>query len=213
MQPPYPATVLKGRSVTGREQRYCRRMRRARRTLALLGTTALMVSAAGCAEPEPEPEALSLTRAAEVYLEAVCPVNEAWDIADVELDRLRLAAQRGGETSTSAFADAMTNVADRSGAAASSLTSSERTWPDAARDPVADVAETLVTDREQAEQVAKLPVEQIVEYQWEGADGIGTAAAEARAALDLPADADAACEAWKTSGERETTDEAEGAEQ
>ena len=160
-----------------------------------------MLSAAACAEPEPEPETLSLTRAAEVYLEVVCPVNEAWDVADVELDRLRLAIHRGGESSTTAFADAMAEVADRSETAASSLTSSRRAWPDSAKDPVAAVAETLVADREQAEHVVALPAEEIVAYRWKGVDGIGTAAAEARAALDLPADADAACEAWRTSSE------------
>lgn len=175
-------------------------MRTARRSLTLLGLAALVLGVSGCApEPPPEPETLTPTRAATVYLEAVCPVNEAWDEADVELDRLRLAEARGESASTAAFAASMTEVAKRSGTAATSLTSEERTWPDAARDPVAAVAETLAADQAQAKRVAALPAAQAVDYRWEGVDDIGAAASEARAALELPADADAACAAWRES--------------
>ncbi len=176
-------------------------MRRARQILLLASAGALALAAAGCAEPAPDPEPLSVTRAAEVYLEAICPVNEAWDAADVELDRLRLAATREGTSSTAAFAEAMGVVAERSGDAASALGSEERSWPEAAEGPVAAVAETLAADREQASRVAELPVEDVVDYQWDGADDIGATAAEARAALDLPADADEACAAWRASRE------------
>lgn len=176
-------------------------MRRARRTLLLVGAGVLALAAAGCAEPEPEPEPLSMTRAAEVYLAAVCPVNEAWDAADVELDRLRLAATREDANSTAAFAEAMSVVAERSGAAASSLASEERAWPAEAEGPVAAVAETLAADREQASRVAALPAEDLVAYRWDGADDVGATAAEARAALGLPDDAAEACAAWRASGE------------
>ncbi len=49
--------------------------------------------------------------------------------------------------------------------------------------------------------MAELPVEDVVDYQWDGADDIGATAAEARAALDLPADAEEACAAWRASRE------------
>ncbi|MEV8337428.1 hypothetical protein [Leucobacter sp. NPDC077196] len=196
-------------------------MRPPRRTFAVLGAVVLALCATGCAAPEPppKPEALSVTRAAAVYLEAVCPVNDAWDEADVELDRLRLATQRGVEASTSEFAASMTEIAERSAAAASSLTSDERTWPDAATDAVAAVAETLEADRDQAERVAELSAAEAAAYQWEGAVDIGSTAAEARAALELPADADAACAAWAESRERaedagaDTDETADGAAQ
>lgn len=174
-----------------------------RRPLALLGLAALALGVTGCAAPDqpPEPETLTPTRAAVVYLDAVCPVNEAWDEADVELDRLRLAAERGMTASTSTFAASMIEVAERSASAATALTSGERTWPDAARDPIASVAETLEADEAQAKRVASLPAADVVDYRWEGAEDIGAAAAEARGALQLPADADAACAAWRESGD------------
>lgn len=161
----------------------------------LFAATVLLLS--GCSEAEPaEPEVLSASVAGGVYLDAVCPVNDAWDAADLELDRLRLALGRG-EGDAREIAAALREVAAASKTAAAELSSEEQTWPKAAQDPVAAVRKTLLDDKAQAERAAKLSVKELAAYSWEGSVEVATAAAEARAALDLPADAVLACTQWR----------------
>jgi hypothetical protein len=126
---------------------------------------------------------LSATTAGGVYLDAVCPVNAAWDEVDVELDRLRIAVARGGdeEIDTSRFADAMERVAEASSDAGKRLDTEQQSWPAQAEPAVESVRETLQADRKQALSVAKLDAEE----------------AEARAALGLPEDPVAACAQWE----------------
>ena len=158
-----------------------------------------------CAAPEPAPEVLSASRAGGLYLDAVCPVNAAWDRADAELDRLRIAAARGepGAADAARFADAMRAVARASERAAARLAPEDRAWPEHAADEIAAVRETLRADAEQAAEVAGLPAPEAVSRPWEGGDAAGAAAAEARDALGLPADGEAACGQW---AEREASD-------
>ncbi|MFD5599759.1 hypothetical protein ACFWHR_06840 [Leucobacter sp. NPDC058333] len=184
-------------------------MRHTRRFSASLGIALVVLATVGCSAPEPtpKPESLTVSRAGAVYLDAVCPVNDAWDTADVELDQLRLAVSRDLSPSTKKFSAAMTDVAEQSAIAKKKLTSPKRTWPAVADAPVAEVADTLETDRVQAQRVAKLTAAKAIAYDWAGAEEIGTAAAAARAALQLPADADSACAQWEnTLDNKRTTD-------
>lgn len=148
------------------------------------------------AEPKSAaPETLTASEAGGEYLEVVCPVNAAWDDADVELDRVRIALGRG-ESDTSALADALQHVADASEEAAERLDSERHVWPKSAQEPVKAVRATLISDQKQAAKVAKLPAEETVSYAWEGQEEAATAALEARTALELPADPASACEQW-----------------
>ncbi|UOR00356.1 hypothetical protein MUN77_09210 [Leucobacter allii] len=180
---------------------------------AVLATTAAIVAAAfglvGCApEPEPEPEPLSVTEAGSVYLEAVCPVNDAWDAADLQIDLLRIELARGGDDA-SGFADAMVAVSRASGAAARELDAAEQSWPDAASEEIAAVRKTLAQDRRQAARVAKLPADEAVAYAWQGGDAIGETALAARRALGLPDDGEAACAQWRAAASESGKSESE----
>lgn len=157
-----------------------------------LGTLML----AGCsAPPEPEPEVLAASEAGGAYLDAVCPVNAAWDIADAELEQLRLALARGDDDAEP-VADALSEVAQASKKAAARLDPKQTTWPSPARSAIADVRQTLLDDREQAETVAKLPANKIAAYTWVGGEETAAAAAAAHAALELPDGAEDACSQW-----------------
>lgn len=172
------------------------------RVSAALGIVAGLLLLAGCTpEPEPEPEVLTASEAGGAYLDAVCPVNAAWDIADAELEQLRLALARGTASETKLadakrVSDALERVAAASSAAAKRLAPTATTWPEDAQAAVDDVRETLVTDREQVKRVVKLPPHKLTRYEWDGAEETATAAARAREALGLPEDADAACTQW-----------------
>lgn len=150
----------------------------------------------GCtAEPEPEPEpvVLTATEAGALYLDAVCPVNDAWDQADIEIDRLRIAVDRG-ETDTSEFAAAMTSLAEAHEHAAEALQPEDSTWPSGTQDEIAAVKASLVADSEEARQVAELPAEDATVYAWQGAETAAATAQAAREVLNLPEDPVAACE-------------------
>lgn len=151
---------------------------------------------AAALEEPPEPEVLSATKAGGLYLSAVCPVNEAWDELDVEVDRLRIAQSRG-EDGTEGFSEAMLAVGEASERAAKQLEPKDRAWPEDAVDEVEAVRDTLRDDAKQAEKVADLPIEKATVYSWKGAADAGVAAAEAREALGLPADAVTACTQWQ----------------
>lgn len=180
-------------------------MRVSLRVFVPLGVVMLICGLTGCAEEVPEPQKLTVSEAGAEYLEAVCPVNAAWDDADVALDRLRLEADRVVERDSgdvesvdvADFAQRMRAVAKQSAGAAAALTASTTLWPDAAAGSIAEVARTLEDDEDQATRVAKLSAEQALDYRWEGAEDVGSAAASARAALGLPDDADAACAQWR----------------
>ncbi|WP_024356367.1 hypothetical protein [Leucobacter chironomi] len=189
------------------------RVRRA--PIGALACLLLVGGLAGCAAPEPppEPEVLSATKAGGVYLDAVCPVNAAWDDADAELDRLRIAVARGGDVQidTARFATAMERVAEASAEAGEQLDTEQQSWPAVAEAPVASVRKTLQADRKQAASVAKLDAAEAVAYAWQGAAESGEAAAAARAALGLPDDPEAACAQWEAQqAEREASDRGTG---
>lgn len=152
---------------------------------------------AGCAAdaPEPDPEELTVTEAGARYLAAICPVNSAWDAVDVEVDRLRVELARGEAGSTDPIGSALTKLERKTVAALELLDDATVAWPVAAQDPIAAVRDTLTTDAEQAATVAELSGRDLVAYSWDGAGAISSAAAEARAALGLPEDPAAACDA------------------
>ena len=181
-------------------------VRKSSRIRAAVAVGALCCALAGCGgepepvpEPEPEIEVLSVSEAGGVYLDAVCPVNAAWDEADVELDRLRVALGRGdGEPiDTRLFADAMEEVAAASERAAERLETEQQEWPTGTRSAVETVRDTLEADRKQAQRVAELDADEAVGYAWRGVAESAAAAAEARAALGLPEDPIAACAQWE----------------
>ncbi|WP_336651284.1 MULTISPECIES: hypothetical protein [unclassified Leucobacter] len=185
-----------------------------RAPIGVLACLLIVGGLVGCASPEPAPapEVLSATKAGGVYLDAVCPVNAAWDEADVELDKLRIAVARGGDAKidTTRFAAAMGRVAEVSAEAGQQLDTEQQSWPAAAEAPVAEVRKTLQADRKQAVSVAKLDAVAAVGYVWQGAAESGEAAAAARAALGLPADPEAACAQWQAQqSEREGAGDAD----
>ncbi len=181
---------------------------------AASATAALLLIGCQAAAPEepPEPEVLSATKAGGLYLSAVCPVNEAWDELDVEVDRLRIAQSRGDD-GTEGFSEAMLAVGEASERAAGQLEPKDRAWPADAVDEVEAVRDTLRDDAKQAEKVADLPIEKATVYSWKGAADAGVAAAEAREALGLPADAETACTQWqeaeRSAAERSATEDSQ----
>ncbi|WP_244302875.1 hypothetical protein [Leucobacter coleopterorum] len=159
---------------------------------------AMLALTPGCAahDPKPQkPEVLTASKAGGLYLDAVCPVNEAWDSADLELDRLRLALGRGG-TNTKEFAAAMKSVSGASATAARQLAPKDQAWPEEVKPHIADVRDTLLADQKQALKVAKLPAKEVAAYEWQGRDDIAASASEARVSLGLPADPELACRQW-----------------
>ncbi len=169
-----------------------------------------MGSLAGCApEPPAEPEQLTASEAGGVYLDAVCPVNAAWDRVDLEVDRLRLAVGRG-EGDTAALADEFERLGAASGKAAKELDPEANTWPKGAEAPVERVRKSLIADEKQTAKAAKLDAEDLVGYAWPGADEAAGAAAEARAALGLPADAESACAQWAEQQAKQQTEKKSG---
>lgn len=157
--------------------------------LAIVGALALT----GCTAPEPEPEELTVTAAGARYLDAICPVNAAWESVDLEIDRLRLVLSRGEAGDTAAIGAALTELEHASTVASETLSDETVAWPAKAEGGVAEVAETLAADAEQAARAAKLPAADLVDYSWEGAKAIGSAAVTTRAALGLPEDLGSAC--------------------
>ncbi|MBC9943373.1 hypothetical protein ICL81_02355 [Leucobacter sp. cx-328] len=172
-------------------------MKRFTQALVIGSAVALSLGLAGCTKSEPEPQVkLSVSEAAAEYLDAVCPVNSAWDAADAEIDRLRIAVARGEDgIDTRLYADAITKVGEASSTAATQLTSADTVWPGAAGPLVAKVSSSLVADAKSAPGAAKLEAEQVIVYEWPGAERAGAAAATVREALGLPDDAVAACDA------------------
>ena len=157
------------------------------------------LSVTACApEPVPEPERLTISQAGARYLDAVCPVNSAWDAADVEIDRLRIAVARetsDDEIDTRLFSEAIHKISSVSARAETQLGDPGVAWPKGADRAITDVRASLAADAAQAETAAALTATEVSRYSWEGADGLASAASDAREALGLPDDPDLACEA------------------
>ena len=161
-------------------------------TVGLVGAALLL---AGCTAAEPEPEELTVTAAGARYLDAVCPVNDAWDAVDVEVDRLRIAVARGEAGDVAALGEPLVELETLSAKAAETLTAESVAWPGSATAAVESVAETLAADAEQAASIGELDGQEVAAYRWKGAATVGETAAAARAALGLPEDPVAACAA------------------
>lgn len=159
-------------------------------TASLLASCALHADRAG----DSEPVRLSASAAGERYLEAVCPLNAAWDAVDLEVDRLRLAKEQSVDADVSFFRDAIGSVAKLSDTARQSLIDDGVVWPQEARDAISRVGASLEADATLARDVEKLTPEDIVTFVWPSAETVADSAAEARAALELPEDPVAACE-------------------
>lgn len=167
-----------------------------RAVIAGLAAGALMLTGCTVQNSAPvESEELSASKAGGLYLAAVCPVNDLWDEADLELDRLRLTLGRE-EGDSRAVARALDAIAQASEDAAEELAPEKVNWPASAESAIEEVRETLLSDRKQALRVARLPAEEIAAYEWQGGREIAEAATSARMALRLPADASSACEQW-----------------
>ncbi|MFD1202881.1 hypothetical protein ACFSWE_11740 [Leucobacter albus] len=169
----------------------------------LVGASVLGLAGCSAPEPEPEPEELTVTEAGARYLDAVCPVNEAWDEVDAGVDRLRVAGARPAQADAAELSEALgaelsaalTRLEQRSLAAVKTLDDPLVAWPAAAQAAVEEVRDTLVDDAEQASSAAALDGQELSEYRWKDPQGIAEAAARARAALGLPEDPAAACDA------------------
>lgn len=159
----------------------------------IVGLTGAALLLAGCTAAEPEPEELTVTAAGARYLEAVCPVNEAWDAVDVEVERLRIAVARGEAGDTGDLGKLLATLEAQS--AAETLDDPSVAWPGGATPAVESVAKTLADDAEQAGSIAELEAQEAVDYRWDGAATIAETAAAARAALGLPEDPVVACAA------------------
>ena len=174
---------------------------RHRYAFSLVLLTAL-TAVTGCAgQAEPEPERLTVTGAGTVYLEAVCPINAAWDEADAAIDALRIVVARE-PADTAAEASALTHaiaalgtVNDETEQAITQLDPATHTWPDIALDPVEDVREQLRLSVEQVDRVRALEATEMAEHQWVAGESSDVAAA-ARASLGLPDTAEVACAEW-----------------
>ncbi|MBK0420979.1 hypothetical protein JD292_02635 [Leucobacter sp. CSA2] len=179
---------------------------RPRAALPLLAAgAALALPLAGCSAgpaAPPEPRKLSASQAGGAYLDAVCPVNAAWDEADVQIDRLRLALERG-DGSPEAAQRALVSAGTASATAAKRLDPAVSEWPEAAAPAVENVRQTLIEDERQAARVAKLSAEELANYTWKGAEESGKAAAAARKALALPDDPAFACSEWEAQGQKQ----------
>lgn len=165
----------------------------------MLGASVLATASAlvGCApEPvvEPEPVVLTVTDAGKRYLEAVCPLNAAWDAVDLEIDRVRIGIERGETVDLSLFREAVASVTRLSTAAEASLGDASVEWPAAAVGPVTDVRNSLDADIEQTLAVSQLSADAVATYVWKGTDEVASSAAAARASLELPDDPSIACE-------------------
>lgn len=150
---------------------------------------------AGCTAAEPEPEELTVTAAGARYLAAVCPVNDAWDAVDVEVDRLRIVVARGETGDTAALGEQLAVLEDKAAVAAETLADPSVAWPGAATAAIESVAKTLVADAEQAGSAAELNAQEAVDHRWGGAATVAETGAAARAALGLPEDPVTACAA------------------
>lgn len=146
-------------------------------------------------EPEPEPVQLSITAAGGAYLDAVCPVNDAWDELDLAVDQLRLALDAGGESTAAEemLAEALDDLGAASVRAARALEDTDQVWPAGAAQLVTQVAESLRADGAEAARVMKLAPEKAATLSWPGVAESAETATAARAALGLPADSAAAC--------------------
>ncbi len=171
-----------------------------RRIAAVAAAGAVALLLAGCASPEPEPRKLTASEAGTRYLSAVCPVNQAWDRADVELDRLRLVLARGstaaGKAQTAPFSEAMGEVGAASTRAAEELGSPGIVWPKAAAPTIDAVRASLAADAGQAKRVAKLDAAEAIAYRWDPGDA-AESDTRARAALGLTGEPQAACAQWR----------------
>lgn len=193
------------------------------RALAISVSTAAVLLLSGCTspttpQPQATPEVLSASEAGGIYLDAVCPVNAAWDAADLEIDRLRLTVSRG-ESDTTRVAEALTGVAAESKTAAVSLdpkvvAKADHAWPADALEPIAAVRESLSVDVKQASAVTKLAADELLNYSWRGVEETAAAASAARAVLGLPTDGANACAQWQEQldAEKQAAREAAGAE-
>ncbi|KKI22437.1 MULTISPECIES: hypothetical protein [unclassified Leucobacter] len=166
--------------------------------VAAAGAVALLLS--GCGSPEPEPQKLTLSEAGTHYLSAVCPVNGAWDRADVELDRLRLVLARGpasaGKAEVAPFSEAIGEVGAASTRAAEELGTTAIVWPKAAAPTIDAVRDSLAADAAQAKRVAKLDAAAAIAYRWDPGDAAASDT-RARAALGLTGEPQAACAQWR----------------
>lgn len=175
----------------------------------LFGFTAAVTALAalsGCAAPEPEPEALTITEAGSRYLDAVCPVNAAWDEVDVEVDRLRIAISRGDSVDTAGYVDALAGMELASRAAVETLDDPLVAWPAEAEAAVAEVGDSLRADARHAEEAAELAAAAAVAHRWPDVSNIADAALRARVALGLPEDPAGACAEHRVTPERPAAD-------
>lgn len=199
----------------GTDRTNAARTRATRTGMALACALLVTTGCASLTPVPPEPEVLTASTAGATYLDAVCPVNEAWDEADVVIDSLRVVVSgdaSGGEVDVDqARADyvaALESVGAASTEAAAALSPEDRVWPDGAAATVEKIHASLLADAEEIEGAAELSAKEAADYIWDVGD-IAVVSAEARAALDLPEDPEFACAAWQ----KQAAPDAEAAEE
>lgn len=137
---------------------------------------------------------LTITQAGGAYLDAVCPVNDAWDDLDLAVDQFRLALDGGNSSGAEdRFTEALTALGTKSRTAARTLEDSDQIWPAGAASSVEEVAESLREDFDESVRAAKLDPEDAVALTWPGATESAAAASAVREALGLPAEGREAC--------------------
>lgn len=172
----------------------------------VVGVVAVLTLVGCASEPEPTPEVLTATQAGGTYLDAVCPVNDAWGEMDLAVDKLRIAVGRGDTDSAALDAlldDAVEQLQGAMTSAIKMLGKDEHTWPTGTQDEVEDVRDALQIDAEQLEEFEKLPADEAASYAWDPGDA-PEAGAAARSVLGLPDDAIEACAQWAKHGSEDS---------
>lgn len=173
------------------------RIRTLRSSAALCVIAACLVSCAPEADPPAEPTVLTLTSAAETYLDAVCPLNSAWDRVDTRVDALRQAISAGSPESGAllhAVRSELRHTAQVGERAAAALGAADLKWPAEAEASVGAVIDSLQRDATEIGQVLELSAERTAAYTWADPGTADALAGRVRADLGLPDDPRAACQ-------------------
>lgn len=174
-----------------------RRKRNAAGFGVALCATAIALTLGACSqEPEPEPEPLTLSQAGEAYAKVICPVNEAWDEVDGLVDDMRSALvlqPTDLELREELLSTSLEELAKTSNRAADELADQRGVMPEATREPVQAMIETLRDDAEQALEVAELPAAKIVDHEWQGVEAATEATTKVREGLGIEAGQSLTC--------------------
>lgn len=166
----------------------------------LLGAV-LFGSLTGCAaestrKAEHRDTLLTVSKAGEKYLAAVCPLNQLWGEAAVEIDALRLTLSRG-TPDASRVQVVFGKLSEATDSAIAAFQDPGVRWPKKMQKALPALLASLGKDKEQLTALAASSAKKVANYQWQGKEASAAASAKAREAVGLPADPAVACGAWE----------------